>query len=299
METPVRGLDLDLERLSGQKEGIFTRCKDFLCPGENRFREWFPTFIKARTRAKALDPFGFMKEKMKNMMSSDLNKDEISVYYKCQGEQCHATLVLRKVRPDSQGNTYGLYGCLTHQHPITRDKRSEIIFRNKTEAQEFYDTHLKHMYKTTISRKNSYRHFKCRRKGLKELGHHPCESTVSFHPTFSGRSLDNWTKSEIQALSEDEIPYSIFGLFYHTHENDEKFNRDEVGGWKVHSAKALKYSEKKRLRDRKPRFNRGKVYPLSARMAGITKEDIMKARVQDFGGKGNKKYKAKINKEKA
>ena len=63
METPIRGLDLNLERLSSQKEGIFVRCKDFLCPQENRFREWFPTFVKARIRAKALDPYGFMKEK--------------------------------------------------------------------------------------------------------------------------------------------------------------------------------------------------------------------------------------------
>ena len=299
METPIRGLDLNLERLSSQKEGIFVRCKDFLCPQENRFREWFPTFVKARIRAKALDPYGFMKEKKANLVTSEVTKDEILVYYKCQGERCHATLVLRKVRPDSFGNTFGLYGCLTHQHSIVRDRRSEIIFKNKVDAQEFYDKNLKHMYRcSSVKESSGYRHYECRRKNLKEFGQHPCESTLSFCPTFSRElastsSLNDLIKSEILSLSEDEFPYSILGVFYHSHKNDEKYNRDEAGGWKKYSAKALKYSERKRLADRKPRIRNGKVFPLSARKAGITVEDLLKSRVYCSPGSGKKQVNKK------
>ena len=41
----------------------FEKCKDFLCPPETKIQEWFPTELKARLRAKALDPFGLMLER--------------------------------------------------------------------------------------------------------------------------------------------------------------------------------------------------------------------------------------------
>ena len=34
-------------------------------------------------------------------------------------------------------------------------------------------------------------------------------------------------------LPNEHRPYSISGYFYHSHENDEKWNRDEFGGWKT------------------------------------------------------------------
>ena len=40
---------------------LFQPCEDFLCPPEKRIQEWFPTILDGRLRAKALDPYGFMK----------------------------------------------------------------------------------------------------------------------------------------------------------------------------------------------------------------------------------------------
>ena len=50
--------------------------------------------------------------------------------YRCKNERCHAKLIMRVVDPDPEGNTFGLYGCSSHQHPLTRNNKSEIIFRN-------------------------------------------------------------------------------------------------------------------------------------------------------------------------
>ena len=38
----------------------------------------------------------------------------------------------------------------------------------------------------------------------------------------------------------------------------------------------------------RPRFRNGKVWPLSARLAGITKEDIEKSRIYHYDGKTRK-----------
>ena len=50
------------------------------------------------------------------------------------------------MNPDPDGNDWGIYGCLLHQHPLPRKNKSEIIFENKKKLQEYFDRHLKSMY---------------------------------------------------------------------------------------------------------------------------------------------------------
>ena len=74
-------------------------------------------------RAVAQDPYGFMKFDCSN-------KNKVySANFSSQDEHCHAKLIFRKVDPDPEGNEWGLYGCTSHQHPLSRQNtKSEIIF---------------------------------------------------------------------------------------------------------------------------------------------------------------------------
>ena len=85
---------------------VFGLCKDFLCPPQTKIQEWFPTEIQARLRAQALDPYGYMLES-----NNGLKKFSGYISYRCQNENCHAKVFLKKVSPDPEGNFYGLYGC--------------------------------------------------------------------------------------------------------------------------------------------------------------------------------------------
>ena len=135
-------------------------CQDFLCPPETYICEWFPSFLQGRLRAKALDPYGMMKQKV---------QEDFLYYYTCQDETCHAKLALRKVDPDPEGNTFGLYGCFAHQHPLPRQNKSEIVFKNKSEAEEYFDKNFKLMYKSSGIKKDDYSYFRCRRPTLTYL----------------------------------------------------------------------------------------------------------------------------------
>ena len=267
----------------------FRHCKDFLCPPEFQFKEWFPSMLKARIRIRAMDPFGLMSENW-----AKTQNNEISLIYKCKDENCHASIAIRKVIPDSAGNSYGFYGCFAHQHPLPRNKRSEIIFKNKEEAHEFYEKNLKTMYSITSSgpKKHScyensdheYIGFECRRRRLaKGCGHHPCKSSFSIKPTFA-KPRSKIARAEVEALSMDETPYSITGFFYHSHKYDARYHKDEQGLWK----KVSNDPNKKPPKIERPRIRNGRVVPLSARLAGITKEDILKARVNRSPGFGKK-----------
>ena len=68
------------------------------------------------------------------------------------------------------------------------------------------------------------------------------------------------------------MPYSITGLFYHSHENDTRYHKDDLGLSKIISDKPRKHP----CKQERPRFRNGKVWPLSARLAGITKKDEFK-----------------------
>ena len=121
-----------------------------------------------------------------------------------------------------------------------------------------------------------YNIYRCRRSRLaKHCGHHPCKSNFSIGPTF-GTLKENPKCAEI----DNEMPYSITGLFYHSHENDTRYHKDDLGLFKVISDKPRKYPYKQE----RPRFKNGKVWPLSARLAGITKEDIEKSRIHHSRG---------------
>ena len=134
----------------------FEKCKDFLCPPETKIQEWFKTELDARLRCKALDPYGFMVTKNKWRQNGIF-------YFICSNENCHAKIVLKRIDPDDEGNCFGVYGCNSHQHPLPRFKKSEIVFRNKAEAQEFINDKLNKMYRvTTTAKKNKhfYRYYR-------------------------------------------------------------------------------------------------------------------------------------------
>ena len=258
-----------------RKHSSYSQCRDFLCPAESRIEEWFPTLTQARFRAKALDPFGLLRKKHQGNLESEVS---IIYLFKCGDERCHAFLKLRKVKPDSKGNSFGIYGCLTHQHSISREKRSEIVFKNKVEALDFFNKNLEKTSTEICTKpKLDYHLYGCRRSKLaKHSGHHPCKSTFSIAPTFNTmKATPNY-----EELFDNEMPYSITGMFYHSHENDTTYHKDDLGLWKVVSDKP----RKRPYKPERPRFRNGKVWPLSARLAGITKEDIENSKIHHSRG---------------
>ena len=256
-------------------DNAYRQCRDFLCPTESMIQEWFPTLLQARFRAKALDPCGLLGSKY-HFHSSEAN---IICFFKCVDDRCHAFIKIQKVKPDSKGNSFGIYGCLTHQHSIPRDRKSEIVFKNEIEAIDFYDKNLKKAFSfVKESKKSQYKHYRCRRSGLrKHSGHHPCKSYFSIAPSFNNLKA----KPNHEELCFNEIPYSIIGLFYHSHENDPRYHKDDLGLRKIISDKPRKRPYKLH---RRPYFRNGKVWPLSARLAGITKEDIENSRIHHSRG---------------
>ena len=72
-------------------------------------------------------------------------------------------------------------------------------------------------------------------------------------------------------------------MFYHFHENDTRYHKDDLGLRKIISDKP----RKRPYKQGRPRFQHGKVWPVSARLAGITKEDIEKSRINHSRGFGN------------
>ena len=174
---------------------------------------------------------------------------------------------------------------MTHQHSISREKRSEIVFKNKIEALDFFEKNLEKAFSN--GKKNlQYNHtiYQCRRSRLaKHCGHHPCKSNFSIAPTFNTLK-ENPKYAEV---FDNEMPYSITGLFYHSHENDTRYHKDDLGLRKIISDKP----RKRPYQQGRPRFQNGKVWPVSARLAGITKEDIEKSRIYHARGKPKGKKK--------
>ena len=70
-------------------------------------------------------------------------------------------------------------------------------------------------------------------------GHVDCQSSYSIRPTFP-------RDENFMALPEEQKPYSVCGVFYHSHENDEKWNRDEFGGWKTNGIRKNASKSKRR-----------------------------------------------------
>ena len=65
---------------------------------------------------------------------------------------------------------------------------------------------------------------------------------------------------EIGSLPEDEVPYSIVGLFHHTHENDEKYHKDKNGRYQWRTLKHNPAKRKYYLR-----VSKDQVFPVRAR----------------------------------
>ena len=101
-----------------ENDQVLGQCKNYLCAPESRMKEWFPTLLQGRLRAKALDPYGIMKTKVQKCYQGENS----ALTYSCKIETCHAKICLRKVKPDPEGNGYGLYGCFEHQHELYDDQ---------------------------------------------------------------------------------------------------------------------------------------------------------------------------------
>ena len=125
-----------------------------------------------------------------------------------------------------------------------------------------------------------YNYYRCRRRHLREgFGYFPCESFASITQTFRVNGLDG--------VDTDEVPYSVSGIFYHSHERDKRFEKDERGVWSRHHDNP-DLDKKRRRKD--IRIKDGQVFPIWARKLGITVEDVLAARSTGRGeGKRCKK----------
>ena len=134
------------------------------------------------------------------------------------------------------GNAYGLFGCFSHQHEMPRQLKSQIVFKNKTECQEFYDQNLRMLYGKGQKMSETNTYFPCRRKCIgfikktktfdPEKGYVNCTSSFSMCQTFLSK--------EFPTTPIEDRPYCLQGIFYHNHENDEKYHRAKggFGTWK-------------------------------------------------------------------
>ena len=238
-----------------EREKDFLPCRDFICPEESRIREWFPDAQSGRLRAKALDPYGLMVGKLRK---GDSEGNSFELNYKCQYEYCHVKITLRKITPDSEGNSYGLFGCNAHPHELPMENRSELVFANKAEAWNFFEDNWRRMYLKCGTAKN-YTKFLCRRKNLgKGLGYHNCTSVFSISQTFPKEKDE-----KVKSLPIEDKPHSINGIFYHTHENDEKYHRHSEGGWRKQESNPT--PRKKKYQPPTVRIRNGEIWPIYAR----------------------------------
>ena len=108
------------------------------------------------------------------------NKGGKIIAYCCKDENSNAKIFMRKVFPDPEGNCYGVYGCTSHQHSLTRQNKFEIVFKDKAEADDFVEKNLRSTYTVQNSGNKkapaNYRTFECRRKSIKNDGNVDCKS---------------------------------------------------------------------------------------------------------------------------
>ena len=117
--------------------------------------------------------------------------------------------------------------------------------------------------RTLQQNKPDYRRFICRRKLLAADGQVDCQSVFSFK--------ESMPQVE-DTLPKEKRPYSLAGVFYHCHEYDEKFNRNELGGW-------LQF-RKNKCKKKKPCYARvikNQIFPIRARLQ-YTVEEVLEAK---------------------
>ena len=104
---------------------------------------------------------------------------------------------------------------------------------------------------------------------LKEgYGQHPCQSAFGLSQSFMRVE---------SSLPNHEKPHSIVGIFYHSHKNEEKYHRNEYGGWEVnHVTKAKRPKGKNN-----PTVRNNMVYPLKCR-GTFTVEEVLEAQKKGF-----------------
>ena len=259
---------------------IYNRCKDTLCSPESKISEWFPTVTQGRLRIKALDPYGNMRL---SSQKGNIRKKDFRIIYTCSVESCHATIVLRNIQPDNEGNEYGLYGCFEHQHKMlaVEEKRCEIVFKNKEEAKECFEKNgFGLSYKNTgfQPKQPLSENYICRRRALKKgLGYYPCKSFISILRSFKDYTLEE----------DEEKPFSLVGIFHHSHKDDERFHKNKHGGFRRnHDDPSLDCKRKKEIR-----IKNGKIFPIYARKY-VTVEEILALKDSNGGTKRKDKQSA-------
>ena len=140
-------------------------------------------------------------------------------------------MTIKVVSEDSEGNKFGLFGCLSHKCNISPDEivknnKINLVFPNYAQAFGFYSRYLEPEYRTQISRTKegtkteNYKWFDCRRNYTKDKeARVDCKSNFSLVETF-GRKV----KSDISS-SKWQRPWSLVGHFFHPHSHAWKYQR--------------------------------------------------------------------------
>ena len=223
------GVSLDkLKNLATRFAGVPTDENQFLNPdtkltlkvnckakhNHNVIHEYFETLYAGRIRARALNPYAMIRE------AHSPSKWGARYTYRCQVKNCPFGLMLRSVYPKN-GLSFGLSGCIVHNHPLQLRVRQEIVFDNLQEAQDFFNKNLEPIYCCRNSRIADERlaswNYECRRKYIKK-GFVDCVSNVRI-----GRTLAKTEKPGISHFQEN--PYSLVGFFHHVHPREKEYER--------------------------------------------------------------------------
>ena len=171
--------------LMGKKNRPALLCSDPEHDTDCKIKEWFDCISNGRMRAKALNSFGYFIESPKSCQGVTW------YYYSCFEEECSAKVTLREVVPDNNGNKFGLYGCIFHNHDLVLTNKIELIFNDYETALNFFNQSLEWIYTRHHKRnRNSkktesanYSRYLCRRNNLKK-GQENCESKLTISKSF-------------------------------------------------------------------------------------------------------------------
>ena len=101
-------------------------------------------------------------------------------------------------------------------------------------------------------------------------GNHPCESIFTLRESFV---------LSYNSVPKDKKPFSIVGIFYHSHKNEEKYNRDECGGWSTNDGRVI--TKPRKNKNKHPRICNNMVYPLKCR-GKFTVEEVLEAQKKGY-----------------
>ncbi len=177
--------------------------------------EWFSDHLNALLRVKALDPFmWFHRPKSKK-------SDPFRFIFVCKEIGCAAHLTVRKVLPNTANMDIGMYGCLGHSHDTELpDCQRELVFDNKQQADMFIKQHfdLDFGLERTIKTGHYYDYRCFRSLSIDKDIHLDCPARFRMQKAFSIKAA--WNRNVPEAMDADICPFTIKGLFKHSHPRD-------------------------------------------------------------------------------